>query len=80
MGAIHIKKTDAAAMDAYMELSGAIITREAGRWIVSTPQDTMIFHDIRDLMKDINENLMIMHKLVLEGQIEPELWTEAWRK
>lgn len=80
MGMIRIKKTDMAKINAYMELSGALVEHDAGRWIISTPQETIIFDSIADLMDDIRANLETMHELVKEGQIEQELWDAAWKE
>ena len=75
MGVTKISKDDMKKIDAYMYLSMALVTREAGRGIIDTPEATIIFDTFADLMEDIDENLKIMRE-----QVEPELWQEAWSK
>ena len=78
MGMVRIKKADMADINVYMELSGAIVKHEAGRWIISTPEETIIFETLDGLLEDIRANLDIMRELVEDGQIEREIWEAAW--
>lgn len=79
MGMVRIKKADMADIKAYMELSGAFVKHEAGRWIISTPDGTWLFDDFDDLMEDIRVNLAAMSENVSRGQIEQEIWDAAWK-
>ena len=65
-------------MDAYAYLTSAIITHRDGVWTVSTPEDTMTFQTDCELGDYFAENLEAMEELVEDGQIERELWDEAW--
>lgn len=65
-------------MDAYAYLTCAIITKTAGHWTVSTSQYVTTFDETEELDKFITENLDAMEELVKDGQIEREMWDEAW--
>lgn len=65
-------------MDAYAYLTNAIIDESLGHWTVDTPQDTMTFDNTEEFDTFLAENLDAMEELVEDGQIERELWDEAW--
>ena len=81
MAVIRMKKADLAKVSAYENLTDALVKHDGGDfWIVDTPQENTYFYSFADLMEYINENLECMRELVECGQIEPELWREAWEK
>lgn len=73
MAVTRINKDDMAAINAYMYLSGALVKREAGVWIIDTPEATIIHENTEELLEDIKVNLACMKECV-----EPEMWEEAW--
>lgn len=74
-----VKNTDKAKIIAYQNLTDAMVYHiEGDIWKIDTPEQDIYFYSFRDLMTDINENLQIMRELVECGQIEREMWEEAW--
>lgn len=61
--------------------SPAVLVQDmgGGRWKIETPEENLYFENFADLMADINANLDAVRELVECGQIERELWEEAWR-
>ena len=74
-----VKNIDKAKIIAYQNLTDAMVYHiEGDIWKIDTPEQDIYFYSFRDLMVDINENLRIMRELVECGQIEREMWEEAW--
>ena len=82
MAVIRIKKEDLKKIDAYMALTSpaTLVTHEGGDiWKIETPEQDIYYYSLRDLMEDINANLEAIREMVEAGQIERELWEEAWK-
>ena len=82
MAVIRIKKEDMRKIDAYMAINNpaVLVTHEGGNiWKIETPEQDIYYYSLRDLMIDINANLEAIRELVEAGQIERELWEEAWK-
>lgn len=67
------------AITAYSRLTETFVICAGGRYEVSSPQETEVFGSKESLLDYIHENLEIMEELVKDGQIEKEIWDEAWR-
>lgn len=81
MSVTRINKADYQKIAAYEYLVNlARVTHAAGDiWKIETPEDDLYFYTFAELMENITENLECMRELVEAGQIERELWEEAWR-
>ena len=73
---LRISKEDKRKVDLNMRLTDAIVSVKSGKWVISTPGETLIYDTTEDMMEDINYNLEEIRK-AYEAQGELHIWEEA---
>ena len=72
MGKRYIRKDDAKRVNAFVALTSGFVTVRDGYWEVTSPDGTLYFESVPDMMECIDEELELLRSVV-----DPDIFQKA---